>query len=307
MATRFPQHVQGEPGTKLQIVNADSRYSPVKLVESTPLGYIHIAAEVRPPSRPGLVVSKWRDKFALVSRLKELAHQLEQLDAVKTVTIFDAVAVPPLERLPYIKEHRDAIHVACFDIVVLVETTSPATAREVQATPIYQALVDALASKAMHMHVIVARNAKRVGDVDKTRNGLFLFNYFVADDANVMLQLWDYLAGWYKVETGLDNSILLVPLQGERSDYLAINNARWDLSLPQFLWRQMPKKSFRTYMLANLAANRVGAMPVLYRIADLPRQRFGPVPSRVIAVGLLALAVGFVRKRLRHVGKGTSS
>ena len=117
------------------------------------------------------------------------------------------------------------------------------------------------------MHVIAARNAKRIGDVDKTRPGLFLFNYFVGDDTQVALQLWDYLAGWYEVETGLDNSTLLVPMEGERSDYLAINNARWDGSLLRFLWRQMSKKSFRDYMLANLDSNRVGAMPVLYRLA----------------------------------------
>ena len=31
--------------------------------------------------------------------------------------------------------------------------------------------------------------------------------------------------------------------------------------------RQIPKKSFRDYLLANLEANRVGAMPVLYQLA----------------------------------------
>jgi len=65
------------------------------------------------------------------------------------------------------------------------------------------------------MHVVVTRNAKQGGDVEKTRDDLFLFNYFVADDANVTLGLWDYLAGRYETETGLDNSTLLVPLEGE--------------------------------------------------------------------------------------------
>jgi hypothetical protein len=31
--------------------------------------------------------------------------------------------------------------------------------------------------------------------------------------------------------------------------------------------RQLPKKTFRSYMLANLKANHVAAMPVLYRLA----------------------------------------
>jgi hypothetical protein len=78
--------------------------------------------------------------------------------------------------------------------------------------------MDALESKAKRLHVMAGRNAKRVGDVDQTRQGLFLFNYFVADDVDVMMQLWDYLADWYQVETGLDNSTLLVPLEGEKSD-----------------------------------------------------------------------------------------
>ena len=112
---------------------------------------------------------------------------------------------------------------------------------------------------------MTARCPKRIGDVDKTCQGLFLFNYFVADDAGVALQLWDYLAGWYAVETGLDNSTLLEPL-GD-ADYVFVNHARWDHSLPHFMLRQLTKPSFRTYMLANLQANRTGAMPILYRLA----------------------------------------
>ena len=251
----------------LQIVNPNPKYTPITLIAPTTRSYIHIAAEVCPPSRPGPVVAKGREKSALLTRLKEFARQLEQRDAVEMVTVFDAVAFPPLERLPSLKERGDAIHIARFDIVVLIETTSPAAARDVQTAPPYLSLLALLASKARDMHVIAARNAKRVGDVDKTRKGLFLFNYFVADDADVMLQLWDYLAGWYETETGLDNSTLLVPLEGERSDYLAINNARWDGGPLRLLARQLPKKSFRNYMLANLATNHVGVMPVLYRLA----------------------------------------
>jgi hypothetical protein len=81
------------------------------------------------------------------------------------------------------------------------------------------------------------------------------------------MQLWDYLAGWYQAETGMDNSTLLAPLEGEESDYVIINHARSDGSLPAFVPRQFTKKSFRTYLLANLDAHNVGAMPVLYRLA----------------------------------------
>jgi len=109
-----------------------------------------------------------------------------------------------------------------------------------------------------------AHNIKRIGDIDTTRQGLFRFNYFVADDATVMVELWDSLAAWYAVETKLNNGMLLAPLDGERSRYVAIDHARLD---ERVLWRQLSQKSYKTFVQANLEANRIGAMPVLYRLA----------------------------------------
>ena len=256
------QHFRREPIMEPQIVNPNPKYSRVNLIEPTTLGYIHVAAEVDPHPVP--FMPNGREKTELLNRLKGLARQLEWLDVVEKVTVFDAIAIAPPSS--YVKEREESFRIARFDIVVLIEATSPETAREVQATPAYKALMDALRSKAKDLHVIAARNARRVGDVDKSKKGLFLFNYFVGDDADVTLQLWDYMAGWYEVETGMDNSTLLIPLEDERSDYVIINNARWGVSLPRFLWRQMSKRSFRSYVLANLEANRVGAMPILYRL-----------------------------------------
>jgi hypothetical protein len=283
---------------ELNIVNPDPRYSRANLIEPTTLGYIHLAAEVGPRPMPPQrlpFVPNGRPREELLGRLKMLANSLEQLESVEKATLFDAVAIPPTSRFnSYLKERADSIHLARFDVVVLIETASPEVARQVQQTPDYRALLGALESEARDVHVMVARNAKRIGDVEKTRDGLFLFNYFVAEDAKVALELWDYLAGWYEVESGLDNSMLLVPLEDEASDYLAINSARWDGGLPHLLFRQLSKKSFRTYMLANLQANRVGAMPILYRLADAaPRRTAGPVPRRTLlagtAVGLVAV------------------
>jgi hypothetical protein len=60
--------------------------------------------------------------------------------------------------------------------------------------------------------------------------------------------------------------VLLSPTS-EKSDYAAINHARRDASLPGFALRRFVKKSFRSYVIASLKANRVGAMRVLYRLA----------------------------------------
>jgi hypothetical protein len=48
-----------------------------------------------------------------------------------------------------------------------------------------------------------------------------------------------------------------------------INHARGgpDGNLALFMARQLPKKSFRSYVLVNLKANRMAAMPVLCRPA----------------------------------------
>lgn len=287
----------------LKIVNPDPKYAPVKLVEPTTLGYIHIAAEVQPRRLPFLQrLPAGPEKAELVGTLQALARQLEQQDAVEKVTLYDAVAIAPV-RSRYLKERGESIRIARFDIVVLIETRSVESIPNVQDSETYKALFDALRRHAKHLHVMAARNGKRIGDVDKTRDGLFLFNYFVADDASVMLELWDYLAAWYAVETGLDNSILLVPLEGEHSDYTAINHARWDLSVPQFLLRQFSKKSFWTYVLANLEANQVVAMPALYRLAAGPRGATSPRRSRVLATTVVALGAALALARRRRAGR----
>src|SRR5215207_3298277 len=298
---------------ELNIVNPDSRFSRVNLIEPTTLGYIHLAVQVRPrPMLPQQLpfVPNGRAREELLNRLTMLANRLEQLESVEKATVLEAVAILPSSRFSsYFKERQDSIHLARFDVVVLIETASPEVARQVQQTPDYRALLDALESEARDMHVMVARNAKRIGDVEKTRDGLFYLIYFVADDVNVALELWDYLAGWYEEETGLDNSTLLVPLEDEASDYLAINYARWDVSLPRLLFRQLSKKSFRTYKLANLEANRVGAMPIVYRLAGAAHRRTAaPVRRRTLlagaAVGLIAVVA--LSRMLRRRTAGVS-
>jgi hypothetical protein len=255
------QELDEEPIVDLKIVNPQPKYAKVTLIQPPPLGYIHVAAAVDPPRGRTPFPGKSPQKATLLTRLQSLARQLERLGTVDKATVYRAILVVP--PAGYAKQNTP--HVARYDVVVLIETTSPEVLGEVQAAEPNKLLVQAVTEAATDVHVMTARCPKRIGDVDKTCQGLFLFNYFVADDAGVALQLWDYLAGWYAVETGLDNSTLLEPL-GD-ADYVFVNHARWDHSLPRFLLRQLTKPSFRTYMLANLQANRTGAMPILYRLA----------------------------------------
>ena len=284
--------------TNLQIVNPDLKYTKVQLMAPTTFGYIHMAAQVEPQLPPlSFLLPTGRAKAALLKQLQQLARQLEQHPAVARVTLFEATVIPPVTRISaYVREQTTHLHAPRFDVVVLIETTTPADANIIQATPDYRALVDALQSKAHDLHIMTARNAKRIGNVDEQKQGLFLFNYFVGDDPQVVLALWEYLADWYVKETGLDNSILLTPMNGAQADYVAINHARWDESLPRFFWQQFGKASFRRYVLANLAANRVGAMPVLYRLASgEPAWRLSPW---AVALGAVALGIGLAWWRM---------
>lgn len=243
---------------ELATVNPSTKWPPVTLRAPLPYGYLHIAAAVEPPRQPGPPFpGRSARKAALLNRLKELAAELRGLDAVERATVYRAVLVPPAE--------PGTGHPARFDVAVLIETPSPDRIAEVQQAEPYRQLLRAVTEAAQDVHVMAARNGRLVADVDKSRQGIFLFNHFTTEDAEVALQLWDRLAGWYAVETGLDNSTLLQPI-GD-ADYVFVNHARWDVGLARLMLEQFVKPSFWTYVRANLRANRTVAMPVLYRLA----------------------------------------
>jgi hypothetical protein len=245
----------------VKIVNADPKFPKGKYIEPSPLGYIHIAADVEGRERPGPVFGMGKPKKELLERLKATAARIEQLDSVERTTVFQAAMFMPYTN--YVKEHPE-LRRATFDVVVLVEPKSPELIPQVQETAEYKEIIDELEKNAKSFHVMTAHNVKRVGEVDKTQQGLFAFNYFVADDAETMVELWDYFAGWYQVKAGLTSSTLLVPLDGTHSDFVAVNNARWKYTMPP---RMMSRRSFWTYVRPNLDENNVGLMPVAYRLA----------------------------------------
>ncbi len=247
----------------LQIVNPSPKFPKGTFIEPSPRGYIHIAGDIEAPKAGKFspVLRKSKEKKDLLARLKELGRALEQVDKVERVTVFQAAMFMPYTK--YVEEHTE-LRRPTFDVVVLVETTSPEDIPQVQESEQYKALMAAFEAKAKSMHVMAARNLRRVGAVDHTRQGLFAFNYFHGADPDVTKELWDYFAGWYQVKAGLTSSELLAPLDGQQSNFVVINHARWRYTMPP---RMMSKRSFWTYVRPNLDANDVGLMPVAYRLA----------------------------------------
>lgn len=249
---------------ELQMVNPNPKYTKAKLIEPTTLGYVDIGAEVSPPSRPGPVLRLGAAKKKLLARMKDFAAQLERLDPVVKVTVFRAIAFMPATG--YAKKHRE-LKAPKFDVRILIETRSVADIPSVQASEPYKALISELERVSKRIHVVEAKNLKRTGDVDRVHQGTFVFNHLVADDPAVAVENWEWMGGWYAVETGLDNSTLLVALPESHSDFAAINNARWPYSLKKLTAKQMLNRSFWNYVVANLEAHDVGAFPVFYRLA----------------------------------------
>jgi hypothetical protein len=249
--------------TPLTIVNASDRFPKVPtLVEPATSGYILTAARVdrRPPFLPNS-----RRKRALISLLKRGCRELEADPNVVSAVVFDALLIPP-GRGRFIEQRRGKAHVARFDLAILIETESPEATDAVENTAGYAMMERAIEEVATDTYTLTATNVKRIGAVDHDAQGVFLFNYFFAGDTARNLTVWEYTAGWFQKETGLDNSTVLLPREGGRSDYNIINHCRWDrlrAVLPSLLF----KRSFRSYVLANFEANRVAAMPILYRMA----------------------------------------
>jgi hypothetical protein len=246
----------------LRIVNADQHFPRVDLIEPSASRFIHIAAEIesRPPFLPDSAAKK-----QVLAKAKDACTRLAREPGVTDAAAFTAIIVPP-GLGEYARQRADRLHIARFDLAVLIECDNADTVQRVQRHPAYEAMQRAIAEAASYVHAITATNPRRIGPVDHTRPGVFLFNHFAADNLGQNLAVWDYTAGWFEVETALHNSTVLLPDDPSKSQYSIINHCRWDRLrdvLPSLLF----KKTFHSYVLDNFAANNVAAMPILYRLA----------------------------------------
>jgi hypothetical protein len=258
----------GERGATpgLNLVHPDLGYGQVQLMKPSSHGYLYLAASVRPGPTPIVLPSGQREK--LTDRVKALASKLESVPGVINASTFRAIVLPPTSRFSsYLKNAGRSLRVVDFDVMVLVQTITTADARQISGSTEFERLLKVLRDSAHHVEVVLMHNVKRINSVSLERDGLFLFNHFVAQDAEVMLSLWDYLAAWYVAETGLTNSLALAPENTGTSGYALVNFARWDTNPLHHFWSQLSKPSFWRYVTANLDANQAAAMPIYCRLA----------------------------------------
>lgn len=237
-------------------------WDAVRLAEPAPHGYVHVGLTsgrwLLPPALPS------RRRRRMLARLQELAALLRGHPDVRRADVFRGYLRPPGSSNPAPDQSAPTL---LPDAVLLVETTTSETASSVLEHPALQAL---LADRST-AHAFAASNVRRIGAVDHDRQGVFLFNYFSADDVASNLHAWQHTAGWFQEETGLDNSTVLAPLAPGAGEHTLVNHCRWDRPrdvLPSLAF----KRSFRTYVLHTFARNRVTPRPLLYRL-DRPASR----------------------------------
>lgn len=242
-------------------VGQQGRYPKVTLQDPSPHGYLLLAVEI--DHRP-LFGYLWESaaKRQLLVDLKAGAQALIGKGVVET-SVFKALVRPPGKG--ELLKQRPQVQQAAFDVILLIEADTPEYARTLAEGAVFNELANAARQVAHRVEVISATNARRIGPVDHSRDGVFLFNWFYADSQTQNLAVWEYTAGWFEDQTGLDNSTLMLPDPGN-SEYTVVNHCRWD-HLHEILPSLIFKPSFRSYVLDNFAANDTAAMPILYRLA----------------------------------------
>jgi hypothetical protein len=240
------------------IVKPEQDLGVVSPAPSPPYGYLLLSAAVAPPAGPPLVRRDAR-RTAVESRLAELMPRVATLEPVVRATAFRALLMPPGAPPKF----RPALKPPRYDIVVMVETDVPGSLEQVTGDPTVATVRSLLGDHAKEFKETQARCIRAIADVDKRATGVYLFNYWAAEDRDVALEVWEHLATWFQAKTGLRNSTVLEPLDND--DFAFVNHARWDTSLLGVALHQFTRPSFFTYVRPNLRANDVEVYPALYR------------------------------------------
>ncbi|WP_432498794.1 hypothetical protein [Kineococcus auxinigenes] len=250
------------------------RWTRARLIEPSTAGYLYIGASSGSWALPAALPSARRR--ILLALLHATAEVLRLEEGIERADVFRAVLRPPGSGRSRASQSDSAVCGAApgpalsfppnavLDAVLLVQTRDPATAAAQLRTAQVASLRARLEACGACTLVFAGSNVRRIADVEHERAGIFLFNYFSAEDTEENLYAWQYTAGWFQQQTGLDNSTVLRPI-GPAGGYSLINHCRWDHLrdvLPALIFRP----SFRRFVLRTFAEHRTAAHPVLYRL-----------------------------------------
>jgi hypothetical protein len=165
----------------MHIVNghmAENIYEQGMVMPPNAFGYIHLAAEVE---KPFPLKPDSRRKKKLIALLHPLAEQLRNLDNVNRVDIFTGLIIPPGsgEGQRFIAKEQLSVFIAQFDLVVLIECQTVDAIKTIAIHPVFQDLENKMTTASKAYLRTEAKNPHRIDEVNKNRQGIFLFNYFM--------------------------------------------------------------------------------------------------------------------------------
>ena len=261
----------------ISVVGPKDQFPKVTLMDPKQCGYVLLGLEVEHCILPiGYMLGENAAKKRILREIKEYAAQITSEDFaiqnVVEVAVFKAMVISPGQG-EFLKQRPD-IPKALFDIVVLIEFDSVKDARAYHGSEKFKKEIEKYENDndVTRVMAIAGSNARRmgpVGDVDHKKDGCFLFNYFYADNKEQNLKIWEYTAGWFGDQTGLDNSTLILPEEDTdttKCPHSVINHCRWN-GLKNILPALLFKRTFKTFVLANFEANNTAPKPILYRLA----------------------------------------
>ena len=231
-------------------------WTTVTLIEPSRSGFVQLAVSAGgwplPPALPS------RQRSDARRRLHAIADFVRGRFDVREAIVFTAFVRPP--------GGGNAATEVTYDLVLLIETDNPESAERLVASSEWKALASPVIESARDHLLFVASNLRRISPVDHSRGGVFLFNYFSAPDVASNLHAWQYTAGWFQQQTGLDNSTVLEPMAASSTPFTLINHCRWD-RLVDVLPKLVLARSFTTFVLRIFEENGVKPRPLLYRIS----------------------------------------
>lgn len=197
------------------------RWTQAQLIEPSTAGFVHVGASSGAWRLP-VALPRARRRAILV-QLRAAAATMRRDRRVVRADVFGAFLRPPGEGARGAQGAPDAD----FDAVLLVETTTLEDATDLVGEHLLTGLLTALRQTAARTLAFAGSNPRRIGPVDHDRQGVFLFNYFSADDVDTNIFAWQYTAGWFQDQTGLDNSTILQPADPQAVPYSLVNHCRW--------------------------------------------------------------------------------
>lgn len=204
-----------------------------------------------PSSHGFLLLATNLKTSSLLDEMKPILRDLKREQNVLNVNIFESI-----------------FSSAPFNIVILIESQSVKDALILQSNAKFNVLRKNIAPDHSVNFCLVAANMRRIGDVDRSKQGIFIFNFYKAsrfgyltDEIEKDILGWEKDARWFQ-QAGLDNSLLLAPVDGWDSEYTIVNHARWNQG---GLWN-----IFSTILMNPKLRNQAeNSKPTMYRLLVL--------------------------------------